>query len=122
MKDINCPLCYEPLEIREVAPCDECGGDPRELDELEDGYHTYSEYEIFSGLNLTLCDFCDADFSSYDPTYFGLQKGTRLGLGKMRFVRKLKNTTKSKDKYCPSCGYRLAFLRFVDRARKLNSR
>jgi hypothetical protein len=122
MQETHCPICYGPLEIREVAPCDECGGDPKELEQLEEGYHTYSEYEIFTGLHLTLCNFCDVDFSSYDPTYFGLPKGTRIGIDKMHFIRQVHNPTKGKDKYCPECGHRLSFLVFLNRAREQNSR
>jgi hypothetical protein len=122
MQEVRCPQCYGPLEVKDVAPCDECGGDPGELKELEEGYHTYSEYEVFSGLHLVLCDFCDADFSSYDPTFFGLPVGERLSIGKWHFVRRIQNPTRGKDKFCTACGHRLSFLRFVVRARQLNGR
>jgi hypothetical protein len=122
MQETQCPICYGPLEIREVAPCDDCGHNPRELKEFEEGYHSYSEYEVFPGLYLTLCNFCDADFASYDSTYFGLPRGTRVGIGRMKFVRQLNNVSRGKDKFCPACNHRLTFLRFVSHARAQNSR
>ena len=80
MKATHCPLCYEPLEVREVGPCMECGFDPKEIEHARAGIHTYAEYRIFGDLTLVLCDFCQCDFSSYDPTFFGLPRGTRVGM------------------------------------------
>jgi hypothetical protein len=117
----QCPICYCPLEVRDVAPCMECGGYPDEIDHFLQGKHTYYEYEVFEGLNLILCNFCVVDFSSYDPTFFGLPKGSGIGLGYMIFKRSINNPTLSKDKFCPECGYRLAFLNFLVKARELHA-
>jgi len=89
MKETHCPLCYETLEIRDVAPCEECGGDPDELRHFRGGEHSYAEYEVFPGLNLILCDFCDVDFGSYNPTSFGLVPKSRIGFEKMSRIRLL---------------------------------
>ena len=56
----------------------ECGGDDFELDHFKE--HNYTEYEIFFDQRLVLCDFCDVDFGSYDPTYFGFKKKRRLDM------------------------------------------
>ena len=59
---------------------------------------------------LVLCDFCHADFSSYDPTYFGLPAKTSIGLG---FTTPLRDVTPAEhtfDKVCSQCQHRLAFL------------
>ena len=101
----------------------ECGSDPREIDEARAGKHTYSEWRIFGDLSLVLCDFCSLDFSSYDPTFFGLPRGTRVGMDAPRgweFVREIPPVI-TKDKCCPQCGYRLPFLEFVAHARELHS-
>ena len=122
MHETHCPLCYGSLEVREVAPCEDCGGDPTEIEHFRRGKHTYSEYEVFPGLKLVLCNFCDVDFGSYDPTFFGLPAQIHIGYGKMRQLRTLDSPTIEKDKYCPSCKRRLAFLRFVSQARDANAK
>jgi hypothetical protein len=122
MQATHCPICYELLEVRNVGPCMECGSGPREIDEALTGEHTFAEYRIFGELSLVLCNFCQADFSSYDPTFFGLPLGTRVGLenGRWEFVRDVQPVI-TKDKCCPKCGYRLPFLEFIVRARELHS-
>ena len=116
MKETACPLCQGPLEVREVAPCEECGGDPDEVKHWTE--HKFTEYEVFPGLRLVLCNFCDVDFESYHPDFFGLKDRKRMGLRHMSIVRGVTPSALGKDKYCASCGYRLAFLRFVHSARQ----
>ena len=115
----QCPLCYTPLEVRDVAPCCDCGAFPDELDHCRAGKHTYAEYEVFPGVRAVFCNFCDVDFGSYDQTFFGLPRGKRVDYGCMQFVRKVAPVI-GKDKYCPECRRRLAFLRFVVEAREVN--
>lgn len=115
MAESHCPICYGPLDTREVAPCYDCGADPTELAHLAQRRHSYAEMRIF-GVNIVLCNFCRVDFSSYDPTYFGLAPGTRSERD-MVFVGDVLNPQPTKDKYCPNCGRRLAFLRFVAEVR-----
>jgi len=122
MPSEQCPLCFSHLEVRDVAPCHECGAAPEELEHFRQGKHTYQRFEVFSGLELTLCDFCMVDFGSYDPTYFGLPRRSRIGFDKMRFMQAYSGLTLGKDKYCPECRHRLAFLQFVAVARHLHSK
>jgi hypothetical protein len=99
----------------------ECGCEPEEIEEAKSGYHTYAEYRIFGDLSLVLCNFCQADFSSYDPTYFGLPLGTRIGMQRgWQFVKNVPPTI-AKDKCCPVCRHRLPFLEFVTAARALHA-
>jgi hypothetical protein len=100
----------------------ECGSDPREIDEARSGQHTYSEWRIFGELTLVLCDFCSSDFGSYDPTFFGLPRGTRVGMESRgwSFVREVPPVV-IRDKCCSQCGYRLGFLEFVARSRELHN-
>jgi hypothetical protein len=117
----QCPLCFGLLEVREVAPCDECGGDPEEIDHFQQGEHTYQRLEVFAGLELTLCNVCMVDFGSYDPTFFGLSRESRIGFERMRFVQDVHQLRLGKDKYCPDCRRRLVFLKFVAAARDLHA-
>jgi hypothetical protein len=115
MSETHCPLCYTELETREVAPCYDCGHDPDELRQLADGEHTYDEVTVL-GVKAVLCDFCQVDFSSYAPTYFGRPLGRPVG-GDMQLVRGVQDPRPAIDKFCPVCQRRLAFLRFVVEAR-----
>jgi hypothetical protein len=87
MQETYCPLCHGELEVRDVAPCDECGAVAEELEHFKSGKHSYAEYEVFPRLKLTLCNFCDVDFGSRDPTFFGLPRSARIGYEFMRLVR-----------------------------------
>jgi hypothetical protein len=114
--ETRCPICFGVLESREVAPCYECGHDPNELDHLAGGRHTFCEMRAF-GVDIVLCDFCRVDFSSYDPTCFSRVRGTRPER-ELVFVRDVLNPQQTRDKFCPGCGKRLAFLRFLARVRE----
>jgi hypothetical protein len=116
MAKSHCPICYGDLEVREVAPCFDCGHDPTEFEHLDAQRHKYSEVLAF-GIPIVLCGFCQADFSSYDPEYFNRPKGTVLGLREFTFVRELREPRPAKDKFCRTCNRRLAFLRFVSDVR-----
>jgi hypothetical protein len=121
MQATHCPLCLEPLEVRDVAPCMDCGHDPVEIEHARAGKHTYADYRIFGDLSLVLCNFCEADFTSYDPAFFGLPRGTHLGPGARdwQFIRDVPVAV-TKDKCCAACGHRLPFLEFVMQARALH--
>ncbi|MBX2842903.1 MAG: hypothetical protein KTR26_14125 [Flammeovirgaceae bacterium] len=120
MKDSFCPLCYSALEVKEVTPCMECGGDDFEQDHYKE--HKYAEYELYFGQRLILCNFCDVDFGSFDPTYFGFPPGTKVGIGDFHFIREISDKELRKDKYCPECGYRLSFLKFVETCKRENEK
>ncbi|MCP4258984.1 MAG: hypothetical protein GY774_15985 [Planctomycetes bacterium] len=112
----QCPKCFEPLEVRNVAPCDDCGWDPEELNHFKEGKHTYNEFDVY-GAKLILCDFCEVDFSSYDPTYWGFPKHNRVGYGssgfiKVREVAKEQLTIK-KSLFCHNCKSRLSMIEAV---------
>jgi hypothetical protein len=117
MQATICPICFSPLESREVAPCIDCGHDPIELQNLKDRRHTYAEFRISDDLSLVLRNSSQADFSSYDAAYFGLPPKTPLGLGHMSLLRHIDPSEYTFDKICPECQRRLAFLEFVLAAR-----
>jgi hypothetical protein len=45
MQETHCPICFGELEARELAPCDDCGGDPEELIHFREGRHKYAVFE-----------------------------------------------------------------------------
>jgi hypothetical protein len=83
MKATHCPLCYELLEARDVAPCMDCG---HLVDLALTGKYTYAEYRYSGDLSLVLCIYL-VDFASYDPTYFGLPRGTCIDWGCFQYLR-----------------------------------
>ena len=92
-----------------------CGGDDFELDHYKE--HKYAEYEILFDQRLILCNFCDVDFGSHDPTYFGFKKEKKIGFDYFEFIRDIPNKKMTTDKYCPECKSRLSFLKFVEKCR-----
>ncbi len=110
----NCPICLAQLQEIEVAPCFDCGHIHRELDECIRGEHEYHVFEIW-GQEIVLCDFCDADFGSYSPDYWGLPEGP-LPDYPLHLVRKVESPSIGRDLYCANCNHRLDFLLFRSRA------
>jgi hypothetical protein len=100
----------------------DCGHDPDEIQHALARQHVYAEVALFGNLTLVLCGFCQVDFSSHDATYCGLPKGTRVDLETMRVIKPIIEVHIGKDKYCPNCGHRLTFLRFLKEVRELNAR
>jgi len=121
MSETNCPICFSDLEVADVTPCAECGNIPEEIEHTAAGIHTFAEMRIFGDLTLVLCNFCQVDFGSFHPEYFGLPRAAVIGYEKMQFLRTVDDVRIGKDKVCPNCKYRLAFLRFVRAARELHS-
>ena len=115
----QCPICYGPLEVIDCAPCDDCGHMPEEIDHLHQGQHDYKIYEVYHGLRLQLCDFCDVDFGSYKPEYLGFKHGRGIGWENFAFVAEVHSPTVEKDKFCPECDRRLKFLTFLRDMREL---
>ena len=120
MSESHCPICFEELEVRDVAPCFDCGWDPTELEHFAVGKHTYMEVLAF-GIPIVLCNFCLVDFSSYHPAFFNLRPGAKIGLREFVGVHEIADPSPSKDKFCPTCGSRLAFLRFLAKVRATGS-
>lgn len=112
----QCPVCFGSLEPREVSPCDCCGAEESERHHYRT--HRYAECDLGFGLSLILCDFCQVDFGSFAPGFFGLAELPR-SFRLPRQVAAHYNTDLRKDLVCTNCGHRLSFLRFVARVREL---
>ncbi len=121
MPETNCPVCFGPLETREMAPCYDCGENPEELEHFRQGDHTYAVYEIFPGLELTLCDFCSDDFNAYNPEFFGLPRHTKIDFNNLKMVCEVNQPSLRMGQACADCGLRLEFARFVVRAREMHN-
>jgi hypothetical protein len=118
----QCPICYSELEVRDCAPCHDCGWLEDEIDHFHKEIHTYTTYEIYEGLKLTLCNFCAADFGSYKSEYLGLAGNKRINLFDFNFIRTIERPAIEKDKFCAECGKRLKFLVFLrDLREKINA-
>jgi hypothetical protein len=72
---------------------------------------------MFQGLELILCELCMVNFGSHDPAFFGQQRDVLIGFENMDIVKQIQSPSARQDMFCPKCGYRLRFLRFVKDAR-----
>jgi hypothetical protein len=108
MGQTQCPICYTPLEVREVATCEVCG-DP----DMEP-FVPMDVWRFPNGYSLTVCGFCMGEEFGR-PSGRGYRFGTdptRRPPDLMKFVRRVTEPIRVKDKYCPKCFLRFAFLRF----------
>ncbi len=116
--DTLCPICCTPLEDRTVTPCMDCGGEPNHHDNLSDKSCEFKEIEVISGIHLTLCPLCRINFNGYCPIYFGLPDYYPLDYRTMPIIQVISSRF-MRDKYCPFCCRRLAFLQFLIKVRNL---
>ncbi|MEZ5008623.1 MAG: hypothetical protein R2753_10790 [Chitinophagales bacterium] len=119
MKHEQCPICYHELEVRQCAPCHDCGHMEIEIEHFNQGKHNYNVYEIYKGLKLQLCNFCDVDFGSYKSEYLGFETNQRIGFEHMILYKNIENPSLEMDKFCPKCFQRLKFLTFLRDLREL---
>lgn len=118
MKNTPCPLCFSELVVIDCAPCDDCGNLEIEIEHFNEGIHTYKILNIYKGLKLQLCNFCEVDFGSYKSEYLGFKNKETLSCDDFDFVSEVKNPVITKDKYCPNCMKRLKFLNFIKELRE----
>ena len=119
MKNKQCPICFSDLVVKDCAPCDDCGHLDDEIKHFKEGRHKYNVYNIYKGLKLQLCDFCDVDFGSYKSEFLGFDDNRRIRKENFEFVSSVEKPSIEKDKYCPECGSRLKFLRILRGLREL---
>src|SRR5437016_5765862 len=56
----QCPVCYTPLEVRDVTPCFICGGWPEALARFDPGA-AFTEFRLPRGRVLALCRDCELE-------------------------------------------------------------
>lgn len=118
MKKEQCPICHSELEVKDFAPCDDCGNLGEEIKHFNEGLHKYNIYEIYKGLKLQLCNFCDMDFGSYKSEYLEFSDNRRIGYEDFTFLSTINNPSILKNKYCPECNKGLKFLTFLRELRE----
>ena len=116
----QCPICYSELKIIDCTPCYDCGHLPIEINHFKDGKHKYNIYNVYNGLELQLCNFCDVDYGSYKSEYFGFNNNQRIGFENFELIKSIESPRLEKDKYCSKCKKRLRFLTFLNDMREMN--
>jgi len=114
MSQVQCPVCFTPLEVRDVAPCYICGGWPSRAERLVPRAE-FREWRLPGGRTLVLCAGCEVE-EFLSPHGWGRRLGLggkRLPLAALQLVRVLPRPEVRKDKFCPHCNLRLAFLEVV---------
>lgn len=106
----QCPICYAELENRDVAPCYMCGGLPDELAHLKQNRHSYAVYRFPTGTELELCEICFLELDSIGGEHWGLDRRNRITTNDLALVRQDFSPRVTRDKYCPNCDARLAYL------------
>lgn len=111
MSDLQCPICFTPLEVRDGMPCYICGGWAEIVKRL-DPQARFHAWRLPTGKKLILCHACELEEFMIPGGW-----GNRLGLSQHRLpINDLQPLpydqppTIGKDKFCPQCNLRLAFL------------
>jgi hypothetical protein len=114
MGQTQCPICYAPLEVRDVTPCVICGGWPDSVERFTPSAK-FAEWRLPAGPVLILCQACELE-EFMVPGGWGFRLGHDAGslpINSLQFVRNLPVPVIAKDKFCAQCDLRLAFLEVV---------
>jgi hypothetical protein len=74
MRNEQCSLCFGVLEVRELAPCEDCGGDPQQIEHFRVGKHTHQRFEVLADLELTF----RRDLKSMAPSFSRVARPSSL--------------------------------------------
>lgn len=109
----QCPICYSPLEVRDVTPCFICGGWP-EIVARFDPAIGFTEARLPSGQSLVLCRGCRLeDFMVPGGWGYRLVPDEKLPVNALRWVRDVEEPRLGCDKFCTTCNLRLAFAEVI---------
>src|SRR5262249_53476872 len=111
VKQSQCPVCYSPGEFRDVTPCFVCGGWPESVGRFDPSAE-FTEFRLPGGPSIVLCRGCELEeFLVPGGWGYRLAPGEKLPINGLRRVRSLPVPQQvGRDKFCPSCNLRLAFL------------
>ena len=113
MSQLQCPVCYTPLEVRNVAPCFICGGWPESVARFDEDA-TLTEFRLPGGQLIVVCRSCELEeFMVPGGWGYRLAPDEKLPVNALQRVRTLPTPQLGRDKFCPSCNLRLAFLNVV---------
>lgn len=118
INQVICPECGFEMEQIQCAPCYDCGSLPEELTHFHEKEHEYNWYEVF-GQEVILCDFCDVDFGSYNPSHFSLSRTISYSRD-LKFLALVKEPKIEPDFHCDVCRHRLKFINFRVAANEYN--
>jgi len=109
----QCPVCYSPLEVRDVTPCFVCGGWPESVARF-DPAAAFTEFRLPGGRPLVLCRGCELEeFMVPGGWGYRLVPGEKLPVNGLQRVRAVEPPQLGHDKFCPACNLRLAFAEVV---------
>jgi hypothetical protein len=109
----QCPVCFSALEVRDVTPCQVCGGWPESVSRF-DPSATFAEFRLPGGRLVVLCRGCELEeFMVRGGWGFRLAPGEKLPVNALQRVRLVAAPQVGHDKFCPSCNLRLAFLDII---------
>ena len=113
MGQSQCPVCYSPLEVRDVTPCFVCGGWPESVARF-DPAAAFTEFRLPGGRPLVLCRGCELEeFMVPGGWGYRLVPGEKLPVNGLQRVRAVEPPQLGHDKFCPACNLRLAFAEVV---------
>lgn len=109
----QCPICYSPLEVRDVTPCVVCGGSPESV-ERYDLSGEFTEFRLATGRTIVLCRGCELEeFMVPGGWGYELIPGEKLPVRGLQRVGAVESPRLGRDKFCPACHLRLAFAEVV---------
>ncbi len=112
MGQAQCPVCYTALEVRAVTPCFVCGGWEGLAERLETA--TFREYRLPGGQPIVLCGACELEeFMVRGGWGYQLGLERRLPVNELKWVCEIERPQLGRDKFCPTCNLRLAFIHLV---------
>ena len=114
MPSSQCPICYGPLEVGDVTPCSICGGWSEAVERFDPAAE-FREYRLPSGQAIVLCGACQLE-EFMVPGGWGSRLNlpkAALALDNLQLVRRVEQPALARDKFCPNCNLRLAFLKVL---------
>jgi hypothetical protein len=113
MGQTQCPVCFSPLEIRDVTPCFVCGGSPEVVARF-DPTTVFTEFRLPGGESLILCPGCELEeFMVPGGWGYRLVAEEKLPVNGLQRVRAVDGARLGRDKFCPECNIRLAFAQVI---------
>src|SRR5947209_5532357 len=104
MRQLQCPVCFTLLAVRDVTPCHICGGWPGQVERFNP-QAKYWEWRLPSGRLLVLCHACEVEEFLVRGGWgwrLNLPKN-RLPLNALHPVRVIPHPQIRKDRFCPTC-------------------
>jgi hypothetical protein len=113
MGQLQCPVCYSPLDFRDVTPCFVCGSWPEVVARF-DATIAFTEFRLPWGRSIVLCRGCELEeFMVPGGWGYRLAPKEKLPVNVLQRVRAIDEPRLGRDKFCPACNIRLAFAQVI---------